>query len=335
MKKIVLWGLCILFIPVVNAQEQVLEQTTVRRAGPYAVRQQYSGILPYIIFQGKRSVTVYPQADFDSPFDQIVWTEKTFSAVRRSQEIAYYYLVSGWNAWRAAANAYLPKKYRLPQLSFTLADDMSLGGVTGDEKNSIFLYLSVHFPSTHINRAGRYSPLGNQIELVLPMHLLTYLSFTDTDPFRRALMEGEYRNMICNVSAGPNDYWDQLTLQGTSLEAVRWHNRYRPLAEKEEKCLDELAVLPAKDWVYKGPFALNNQHTMTHEWGHFFGFGHIDNSIMATGQLRDFGLVTPLKEDGLRLATLVCYHHNEQAGKEVCIPREQPAKPKKPQMASK
>lgn len=51
--------------------------------------------------------------------------------------------------------------------------------------------------------------------------------------------------------------------------------------------------------------------------------------------MRVQNIATSLKEDGLRLATLVCYHHNEQAGKEVCIPLEQPAKPKKPQMTSK
>lgn len=335
MKKFLLWGLCILFVPAVNAQEQVLEQANVRRAGPYEVRQKNGGILPYIFFQGKRSVTVYPEASFDSPFTQIQLTENTFSAIRRSQEIAYRYLVAGWNAWRAAANEYLPKKYQFPQLSFTLAEDISLSGVTSGSEDSIPIYLVVRFPSTWIDHSGQYSSSVDRIELVFPIHLLKYLAFTDTDPFRRALVEGEYRNMICNVSAGPNNYWDQLSLQGTSLESVRWHNRFRPLEEKEEKCLDELAALPAKDWVYKGPFATDNQHTMTHEWGHFLGFGHIDNSIMATGSLRDRTISTPVKDDGLRLATLVCYHYNELAGKEVCVPQEKPAKPKKAKKTSK
>lgn len=322
MKKILLWGFCILFVPVVNAQEVLSSREYVRRAGPYEVKQANKGILPYIIFQGKRSVSVFCEAVFDSPFDQIRVTKNTAAAIRRSQELAYGYFISGWQAWRSAANAYLPKKYQLPELSFTFSEDVSNSDVADDSGAAVFVHLAVRFPATSLEHLGQYTSSSvNRIELVLPIHLLKYLAFTDTDPLRRKLMEGEYRNMICNLVGGPNTYWDKLTLQGTALENVQWHNRYRPLEEAEEKCLDELTALPAKDWTYKGPFAVNNQHTMTHEWGHFFGFGHMDNSIMATGDRRDATFAKPVKNDGLRLATLVCWHYNRQAGKEVCVPQ--------------
>lgn len=330
MKKILFLGILFILPLGIRAQEVVLEREQVRRAGSYEVIQINKGILPYLIFEGKRSITVLPEALFDEQFSQLDYSSEMEAAIQQVEEITYAHFVQGWKVWREAANKYLPKKYQLPALSFYLAEDILTGGLsTETEEDGFTVHLVSRFPSIRVPHLGTYTSYVDRIELVLPIHLLKYLMFTDTDPFRRALTEGEYRNMICNIVAGPNDYWDNLFIQGTKLEDVHWRNRFRPLEPKEEACLKTLPSLPAQDWVYEGPFAWDKQHTMLHEWGHFFGFGHIDNSIMSTGQQRDGTQVKPTEQDGLRLATLVCWHYNQQAGKEVCVPQVQSVKHEK------
>lgn len=330
MKKFLFLGILFILPLGIRAQEVVLEREQVRRAGSYEVRQLHKGILPYLIFEGKRSITVLPEALFDDPFNQLSYSLEMEAAIWQVEEITYAHFVQGWNVWREAANKYLPQKYQLPELSFHLAEDILIGGTSPKmEEDAFTVHLVSRFPSIWVPHAGSYTSYVDRIELVWPIHLLKYLMFTDTDPFQRALTEGEYRNMICNIVAGPNDYWDNLVLRGTKIEDVHWRNRFRPMKPEEEKCLNILPSLPAQDWVYEGPFAWDTQHTMLHEWGHFFGFGHIDNSIMSTGQKRDGTQVQPTEQDGLRLATLVCWHYNQQAGKEVCVPQVQSVKHEK------
>lgn len=329
MKTFVLWGVWLFAPLLVCAQDVVPGAERIVRAGTYETRQLPGGMLPQLIWEGKRSVSVLPEAVFDVPFNKISDEASIAPLIRRAEEITYHYFVQSWKAWRAAANEYLPPKYQLPELSFTLEKDISGGGVIDRGSDSISVILVSRFPATVIEHKGKYTAVFERIELVLPIHLLKYLAFTDTDPLQRALMEGEYRNMICNLAAGPNNYWDNLVLQGGTLDGVRWINRYRPLGKEESACLDEVSALPVKDWVYKGPFAVHNQHVMTHEMGHFLGFGHIDNSIMSTAKMAARTQTKPFGQDGLRLAVSVCYYHNRKAGKEVCVPRVKASKEKK------
>ncbi len=318
MKKLILCILLYVIPGFLAGQETELKRQTVRRVGNFQAEQLYPGILPALIFEEKNTVLALPDASFDAPLDNLSHTPSFLAAVRRAQELTYHYFVQAWQDWRAAANAYLPADYQLPSLSFLLAQNTQQKASAG----ALPVHLVTRFPSHRLEHLGQYTASSIQrIELVLPIHLLKYWAFSDPDPLQQALMTGDLRNVICDLTSGWQRYWDLLVIKSSSLEDVSWANRYRTLTKKEEDCLNTLMTLPAEEWGSRGPFAAYNKHIMTHEWGHLLGFGHIDNSIMSTGGAADRSLIKPNKLDGLRLAVLVCWHHNQKAGKTVCVPQ--------------
>lgn len=324
MKKLLLWVLVALVPLGLHARELLTARQDGLPAEEEQIRLAERGILQAVILEDKTSVLVLPETLFDPPFNQIILTPAAQAAVRRAEEMTYAYFVRGWMAWRAAANAYLPAGYQLPALSFTLAEDTQARLPSG----AFAVHLVSRFPSQPVHYSGRYtySPSSvDRIELVLPLHLLKYWAFSGQDPLQRAFAEGDLRNAACNIAAGPFNYWDSLVLKGNSLDDVDWIHHYRPLEKEEEACLKTLMTLPVGEWLYRGPFAAHNQRVMTHEWGHFLGFEHIDNSVMTISEAAAKKQITPEKQDGLLLAEKVCRYHNKKAGKTVCRPETAPS----------
>lgn len=297
---------------------------SVRKVGSFEVKQLHSGgLLPHVVLEGKRVVSVQFGVEFDPLFDAINFqTPAVENALGRLEEEMYAYFIESWKDWRAAANQYLPAKYQLPELSFK-----KLSKGTDAPADAVSVFLTARF-SAAPNEWGFYVESTHQIGLIFPIHLLKYLAFTDKDPVHRAFMEGDVRNALCNIAAGPGNYWENLVVKGNTLDGIEWLNRRTDVPDKqEEACLAELSSIPADEWIRRGTFASNNKHTITHEWGHFLGFGHMEDSVMATGVLRDISHPKPAEQDGLRLAVLTCWYHNKRAGKEVCLPQVKTAAP--------
>lgn len=298
---------------------------TVRKVGNFEVKQLHThGLLPHVVLEGKRSISLRFGAEFDPLFDTINFqTPAVESALGRVEDEMYAYFIESWKDWRAAANQYLPAKYQLPELSFK-----KLSKDAAAPADAVPVFLTARFPAVRSKEAGFYVIHTDQIGLIFPIHFLKYLAFTDKDPVRRAFMEGDLRNALCNIAAGPDNYWENLVVKGNTLDGIEWLNRRTDVPDKqEEACLAELSSIPADEWIRRGTFASNNKHTITHEWGHFLGFGHMDDSVMATGVLRNFSQTKPADGDGLRLAVLTCWYHNKRAGKEVCLPQVKTALP--------
>lgn len=323
MKKLFLCILLAFFALVVHAQDlQVLDNSgTLRKAGGFEVKQRHKGILPQIIWEGKTAVSVTTNTVLEPPFDVL---ETRFAAQTvQTEDLVYDYFKQAWNFWREAANAYLPARYKLPRLSF-FRNGKEPKGFAG---KTVPVFLTARFPAVASNRLGVYVVHTDQIELTLPIHLLSFLASFGEAPERKEEVMQEYKSVVCNITAENSLYWQEVFLQG---DEVRWIRGVGVPSAEEIFCLRDLAAIPPEELHKRGPLAMDNQSVMTHEMGHMLGFGHMDGSVMSTGKLRNNRQVKPTEQDGLRLATLVCWHHNQLAEKEVCIPQvKSPAPPEK------
>lgn len=243
-------------------------------------------------------------------------------------EAVFRYVTAAWNDWRASANAYLPKKYKLPELSFVHVD----GFDAFDRKRELWDEdtLNIRVDSM-VGKYGMASG-GNDpargvgissfsadgkgyghIKFFVEQEWMDWMDAGGKSPEELAAAAEEYKKAVCAQMTG--DFYET----ATEGRGYNWEERFSDQTKSYVKALSEM---PAQKWDREGPWAAYNQQIITHEMGHLFGLVHMqeEGSIMAASVEGGKGLARPSDGDGLRLATLACWYHNQRAKREVCLP---------------
>ena len=288
-------------------------------------------LLSNIIFpQQKRQVKVLAYVNFPfspSPADSSGYLAKNPHYWRAVEEV-YPYLQQAWKDWRAAANAWLPEKFRLPELSFTLLDGYRLDAARQPRWGEDSLNLSLEITSGKyglfmrsvpdpVRGAGiaLFTKEGNgfgRILFFLEQEWMDWLNTEHLSQEEQTRRAAEYQKAAGAQLAG--EFYAAAVPNGYDWE--------RDLSSQARRYIRQLAALSPTEWSKQGPWAHYNQRLITHEMGHLFGLVHIQDSasvmdpVLAGGR----GTARPSASDGLRLAALVCWYHNQRAGKNVCTP---------------
>ncbi len=244
--------------------------------------------------------------------------------------IVFSYLTNAYQRWREAANANLPAKYQLPEIEFVYENIYSVasGKTPSVARQSqtpiILLRLVIDEYGIYDRKDGSIArakaiPYFRQdgtgegyITFTVQQQWMDYLNAKYTHAVDLQTASNTYAKAIAGVLTGSYDVSDEPGWIET--------DQSRTLREKKNKMMSSFNP-QVESWHVKGPWARFNQGVMTHELGHLFLLPHekVSSSIMyPTVSGRSSGKVS--KKDGLHLAALVCWYHNQLAGREVCKP---------------
>lgn len=241
--------------------------------------------------------------------------------------IVFSYFTNAYERWRQAANANLPAKYQLPKIEFIYENIYS---VASGKTRSVPLQPNVPLISLHlaIDEYGIYDRNDGgiaraqafpyfkkdgkgegKVTFTVQQQWMDYLNAKYTHADLQAASEA-YAKAIAGVLTASYGVADQPNELDT--------DKTRSLREQRTKMMSSFNP-QVESWHVKGPWARFNQAGMTHEMGHLFLLPHAQESSSIMYPIvsgRSSGNVS--KKDGLRLATLVCWYHNQAAGREVC-----------------
>lgn len=294
--------------------------------------RNYEFFLSNIIFpKQKKEVVVWASVNIPrlaTANELTGYLENNPSYWRGVTEIAPY-LEQAWKDWRDKANAWLPEKYYLPELKFTLKDmykarmarnvhyipktlNLTLEITTG----KIGFYKGNNADSARGRAIPYFTDDGNgfgQIQFFMEEEWMGWLNSLNKSEEEQAIAAKEYKKAASAQLAGES-YFSSPSSIGKDWDSY--------LSDDSKRFFNMLSKIPVAEWKSKGPWADYHQHVVTHEVGHLFGLVHINDksSIMHPSIIGGQGVVRPSSEDGLRLATLVCWYHNQRAKKEVCVP---------------
>ncbi len=250
---------------------------------------------------------------------------------RPAIEALFSYLTQAWADWRSAANAWLPKKYQLPDLSFTLVDGYKKDVSNQPRWDSSTLNIALEavsgkngFSYSDVPEAVRgvglsfYNKQGagyGWIQFFMEQEWLDWFNSLSKTPEEQAAAAEEYKRAAGAWLAG--DFYDAST-QGQGYDWLKG------LSEKSRQYMQTFSKTAPETWHKQGPWAEYNQYVMTHELGHVLGLTHVQEgpSVM-TKEVMGSGVFRPTVQDGLRLATLVCWYHNQKAKRQVCLPLQE------------
>ena len=232
-----------------------------------------------------------------------------------SIEAVYPYVEQAWKDWRNAANSWLPQKYQLPNLKFSLIDAYASTAPVNTAAVQLSLEVMTEDVYSPTSESGDIRGIGlsyytkdgagyGRLIFIMQKAWVDWIASLDKSPEEQQKAAEAYRAAVVEQIVGSTDNSDTLVQQ--YLNAM-------PLDKPET-------------WQTEGPWAYYNQQVMTHELGHILGLVHIDNepnSIMSPTVQGKLSVVLPSNEDGLRLATLVCWYHNQRAKRTVCVPLTQ------------
>lgn len=243
-------------------------------------------------------------------------------------EALFPYVEQGWLDWREAANAWLPKNYQLPNLKFTLVDGYQNDKARKARWNDSTVNLSLEtttgkygFYQGNNSASARgigmpyFTQDGNgfgRIQFFVEQEWMDYFNAMAKSPEEQAKAAEEYKKAVSAQMAG--EFYES----ATNGKGYNWDSK---LTDSSKKYMNVLSKSEPGSWHKQGPWAAYNQHIITHELGHLFGLVHVaePNSMMAS-TVDGNSVARPSSNDGLRLATLVCWYHNQRAKKEVCVP---------------
>ena len=330
MKKLFLI-LCIGLIAGNVEAQQNAERYDLLSAGKYQVARlkmpQVREFLLSNLVYPKQKKQVNILAYINIPFRNVVTNDPNYLKQNPGYQAAIKelsgYISQGFSDWRQAANAHLPKAYQLPPLQFAVTDGYKVDLARQPRtKNSVVTVVldarSGKVGLTGSSRArgiAQFTRDGNGLGLIqflLEQEWMDWLN-GQNQPEREAALAAEYKKAAAAVLAG--DYYDA----ATNGKGYNWDKNLSPQAQEYIRTFSQSA---AKTWHQQGPWAIYNQYIFTHEIGHLFGLVHIEEpqSIMAPVVNGENVVSRPSDQDGLRLATLVCWYHNQRAKREVCLP---------------
>lgn len=320
--------------PAIDQETNPVERVS---AGGFPVDKYYApdgsveGLLAAVASsQPKRKIWVNVGLNHSSlawPRDHVASYEKNNPAYDEISRAVFAYLPRAWQKWRVAANAYLPEAYRLPEVEFVYRHDYDV--ISGKQPNTLvptgktFIRLFLESGEWGLGASEargrampRWKPDGSGSSYI---YFLVQQQWLDYFNAKRLALSGldalavAYAKAVEEFLSGTHWLSDEPGLVET--------DQTRAIRETRRSHISKLLQSPADTWHIKGPWAVYNQAVMTHELGHLFLLPHVEekSSIMyyavsgaSSGKVSD--------KDGLRLATLVCWYRNREAGREICRP---------------
>lgn len=262
-----------------------------------------SGVLP---------VNVY-YADEQARINSLSANE--MAVCEKAHALNLYLLNEAYNRWRRAANAFLPDpKYQLPALLFKEASGVSAFKLRSQPYGGF---------TQNPNAMGvlQRSQNGNFFTLVLrlPEGYDDYAKVANRPVEEQQAAIEKYQLSTCAFVAACE--WCEYDYKEYQLHPEKYRNI--KAMGKMKQCMDEYNTTsyPAEEWATKTLLYDYLQHIMNHELGHAFGFIHANNqqsTMYKVTSMPDYYQRFISKQDGEKLAELVCLYHNTKAHKTVC-----------------
>lgn len=277
----------------------------------YPKQKKQISVLGYVNIPFRNFVTEDPQYPVQNP------------GYQAALQALFDYIPQAWQAWRQAANAWLPKAYQLPQVQFTLTDGYKsdLARQPRIRPNAVTLVLEAISGkvglagNSRANGIALFTPAGSgigRIQFLVEQEWMNWFNEPNDSPNKAALAQ-DYQKAAAALLAG--EFYD-------AASNGRAYAREDLLSDTARSYIQTLSQSAPDTWHKQGPWAVYNRYIFTHEMGHLFGLVHADEpqSIMAPVVQGGKPVEHPSAQDGLRLATLVCWYYNQRAGREVCVP---------------